>query len=257
MINIKSPEEIKAMQKGGMKLSEISAGLREKVKPEITTMDLEEAARKLFDKKKMKPAFLNYGSPPFPASICTSLNHEIVHGIPSEGKRLKEGDIISIDVGGIWEGLYVDMAFTVRVGKPEKKHKKLISVTEKALEAGIKMMIAGNQLYDISWAIQQEAENNGYNVVRELVGHGIGRRLHEHPNVPNYGKKGTGMKLKNGVVLALEPMLNMGTHRIKYRDDGWTVVTEDEKFSSHFEKTVAITKNGPKVLTEYLWKKTS
>ncbi len=252
MVDIKNLTEIKIMYTGGQLLSEIARELKNMVSSGITTMHLDKKARKLFKKKKLLPAFLNYGNPPFPATICTSVNEEIVHGIPSMDKVLKEGDIISIDIGGIWQGFYTDMAFTVGVGKIGKKEKDLIEVTKKALEMGISKMYTNNKLYDISHAIQQVAESAGYSVVKDLVGHGIGRKLHEPPQVPNYGRKNTGLILKSGMVLALEPMINVGKYNIRTKEDNWTVVTEDGQLSCHFENTVAITEKGHRNLTDLL-----
>lgn len=252
MVDIKNLTEINIMYTGGQLLSEIARELKNMVSPGITTMHLDKKARKLFKKKKLLPAFLNYGNPPFPAVICTSVNEEIVHGVPSMDKVLKEGDIISIDIGGIWQGFYTDMAFTVGVGKIGKKEKDLIEVTKKALEMGISKMYTNNKLYDISHAIQQVAESAGYSVVKDLVGHGLGRKLHEPPQVPNYGRKNTGLILKSGMVLALEPMINVGKYNIRTKEDNWTVVTEDGQLSCHFEKTVAITEKGHRNLTDLL-----
>lgn len=250
MIDIKTPAEINVMHTCGQLLSEIAWELNNMVHPGITTMDMDKKARKLFKKKNVVPAFLNYGNPPFPAAICSSINQEIVHGIPSKDRVLKDGDIISIDIGGIWQGFYTDMAFTVGIGRIGKKEKDLIRVTQKALETGTSKMYTNNKLYDISWAIQQVAQKAGYSVVRDLVGHGIGRKLHESPQVPNYGKKNTGIDLQVGVVIALEPMFNAGTYKIKTKEDTWTIETADGQLSCHFENTVAITKKGPKKLTE-------
>lgn len=238
------------MYTGGQLLSEIARELKNMVRPGITTMDMDKKARRLFKKKHVGPAFLNYGNPSFPAAVCTSINQEIVHGIPSKERVLIEGDIISVDIGGIWQGFYTDMAFTVGVGKIGKKKKDLISVTRKALEAGTSKMYTNNKLYDISWVVEQVAKKAGYSVVRDLVGHGIGRKLHEPPQVPNYGKKNTGINLQEGLVIALEPMFNMGTYKIKTKEDAWTVETADGQISCHFENTVAITKKGPKDLTD-------
>lgn len=250
MIDIKTPAEIDIMYAGGQILSEIAQVLKNMIESGVSTMDLDKKSRQLFKKKKMKPAFLNYGVPPFPATICTSINQEVVHGIPSKNRILKDGDIASIDIGGIWKGFYVDMAFTAGVGKIGKKEKDLINITRKALETGTSKLYTSNKLYDVSSAIQQVAERAGYSVVRDLVGHGIGRNLHEAPQVPNYGRKNTGIKLEAGMVLALEPMVNVGTYKVRTKEDNWTVETADGKLSCHFENTVAVTKRGPRNLTE-------
>ncbi|MBN2407959.1 MAG: type I methionyl aminopeptidase [Elusimicrobia bacterium] len=249
MLDLKTDREIDIMHDCGQKLSEIARELKEMIRPGINTAEIDIKARKLFKKNKLRPAFLNYGSPPFPATICTSINEEVVHGIPSPGRVLEEGDIISVDIGGVWKGFFTDMAFTAGVGSISEEKKRLLSVTRKALESGTEKMCEEFKLFDVSWTIQQVAENAGYSVVRELVGHGIGRKLHESPQVPNYGRKGTGIKLEKGLVLAIEPMLNMGTHRIKVKDDKWTIETEDGKCSCHFENTVAVTSGGPRILT--------
>jgi len=238
------------MKEGGDLLSQIALELKNMVAPGITTMDLEKKSRELFKKKKLKPAFLGYGTPPFPATICASVDEEIVHGIPSDKKRLESGQIISIDLGGFWKEFCVDMAFTTAVGKISREAARLINVTKKSLAAGIEKACPGNRLYDISWEIQQVAENAGCSVVRDLVGHGIGRKMHEPPQVPNYGRKNSGIPLEPGMVLALEPMVNAGKYTIKTKDDGWTVVTSDGMLSCHYEKTVAVTGKGPLVLTD-------
>jgi methionyl aminopeptidase len=249
MIDLKSPAEIEIMYEGGQMLSEIAAELKQMVSSGVTTFDIDKKARELFKKKNMRPAFLNFGEPPFPATICTSINKEIVHGIPSKDKVLEPGDIISIDLGGVWKDFCTDMAFTVGVGEIGSKQQDLIDVTRKALEIGISKMYTSNKLYTISWAIQQVAEDAGYSVVRDLVGHGIGRKLHEPPQVPNFGRKDTGMKLQAGMVMALEPMFNVGSYEIDIEDDDWTIVTADGELSCHFEHTVAITEKGPRQLT--------
>lgn len=252
-IKVKSLQEIQIMKTGGHLLSEVALELKEMISPGITTKDLEEKSYREFERKGLKPAFLNYGKPPYPSIICTSVNHEIVHGIPSENKSLKDGDIISIDIGAIWEGYYVDMAFTQGVGRFGKLQKDLIRTTKKALKIGTQKMNKNNKLHDISAAIQNVAEKKGYNVVRDLVGHGIGKKLHESPQIPNYGMKNTGIQLKPGMVFAIEPMVNVGTYEIKVLEDEWTVVTADGKLSCHFENTIAIMKNGPMKLTESTW----
>ena len=253
MIDLKNPEEIGIMKAGGRLLSEAARELKERVRPGITTKDLDNRATALLREKEMKEAFLNYGTPPFPAAICTSINDEVVHGIPSADRVLNEGDIISIDIGGVWNGFFVDMAFTVPVGKVSDRANRLIKITRQALESAISKMYTSCKLGDVSWTIQKTAESEGYNVVRDLVGHGVGRNLHEPPNVPNYGKKKSGIKLEPGLVLALEPMLNEGSGSVIYDDDGWTVRTADGGLSCHFEHTVAVTENGPEPLTEFEW----
>ncbi len=248
MIYYKSKEEIDKISQSGKLLTEIAGALKEMVKPGVSTLDLEEKARKLFKERNIQPAFLNYGEPPYPAYLCTSVNEEVVHGIPRKDKILKQGDIISIDLGGIKDNFYSDMAFTVDVGKLDGSLKKLLDITREALENGISKMYTNRKLYDISWAIQKTAQDAGYTVVKDLVGHGIGRDLHESPQVPNYGSPDTGIQLKEGLVIALEPMINMGEDKIETKGDKWTVVTSDGKPSCHFENTVAVTSNGPEIL---------
>ena len=249
MVRLKSKAEIEKMSEGGHLLSEIARGIKSMISPGISTIELDEYARKQFKKKQLKPAFLNYGSPPFPATICTSLNDEIVHGIPSAERILKNGDIITVDLGGIWSGFYVDMAFTVGVGRIKKQALRLLNTTKKAFSRAVSQMYVGNRLHDISWAIQSTADEAGFSVVRDLVSHGIGRHLHEEPQLPNFGKKNTGIKLKEGLVLAIEPMINIGGWKIKTKDDKWTIATYDGSLSCHFENTVALSKNGPELLT--------
>jgi len=254
MITLKSIREIDTMRKAGKALSEASARIRETVSAGMSTGDLDFIAREELEKRGLEPAFLNYGNPPFPASICTSINDEIVHGIPSNERVLNQGDILSVDIGGVFEEFYVDMAFTLAVGNADKAAERLMSVTRKALEAGIGKMYTSLRLGDLSSAVQRVAESAGFSVVRELVGHGIGRELHEAPNVPNYGIEGRGMVLETGLVLAIEPMLIDGDNpSIKYADDDWTVKTASGKNSAHFENTVAVTESGPLMITDFLW----
>ncbi|MDA3792857.1 MAG: type I methionyl aminopeptidase [Elusimicrobia bacterium] len=248
MIYYKSPDEIEVMAEGGRILTRISRDIKEMVQPGISTKDIDERAVVLFKKNGMEPAFLNYGRPPYPATVCTSINHEVVHGIPSVKRKVNEGDIVSIDIGGIYRGFCADMAFTATAGEVSLKVKELINSTREALNAGINKMIAGNRLYDISAAIQGVAEKKGYSLVRDLVGHGIGKNLHEAPQVPNFGKSGTGPVLKEGLVIAIEPMVNVGGYGIVTADDQWTISTADGKLSCHWEKTVALTGDGPRVL---------
>ncbi len=250
MVELKSRDDINIMYYGGQLLTEICKELKSLIRADISTLELEDNAKRLFKKKKLNPAFLNYNK--FPATICTSINDEIVHGIPSADRILKDGDIISVDLGGIWRGFYIDMAFTTGVGVVKKKTQKMIEVTKKALKAGMSKMQVGNKLHDISWSIQRVAENSGFNVVRDLVGHGIGKKLHESPHIPNFGKKNTGMILKSGMVFAIEPMLTIGRYEINTKQDGWTVETKDGSLSSHFEDTIAITEKGFKCLTNVL-----
>jgi len=247
MIILKSPKEIKKMGKGGQIVARVCQELIEKVKPGVTTKELDRAAFKLIKMHRAHPAFLGFRG--FPASICTSVNDQVVHGIPGS-YDLREGDIIGIDFGVLYQGYYSDMAVTLPVGNISKDAQKLIHITRIALNSGIAQMVPGNRLYDISAAIQECAESNGFSVVRDLVGHGIGQKMHEEPQIPNFGRRFTGPYLKTGMVFALEPMVNMNGHEVKTLDDNWTVVTADGSLSCHFEHTVAITDNGPEILTE-------
>ena len=246
-IRLKSSAEIEVMRRNGVIVAEVLRVLQENVRPGSTTMDLERIAEEEIQKRRALPAFKGYKGYPF--CLCTSLNSEVVHGMPSVKKVLKEGDIISIDCGVFFEGFYGDSAVTVPVGNISDGAGRLIDATAASLEKAIEQAREGNRLYDISHAIQQFVEAQGYSVVREFVGHGIGRELHEPPQVPNFGLPGKGVRLKAGMVLAIEPMINMGDSPVRVLDDGWTAVTADGKLSAHFEHTVAITPGGPYVLT--------
>lgn len=255
MIYLKSPEEIAILREGGKILAQILEDLRKAVKPGIKTIELDRLAESLVFKYGAKASFKNYqpsfnheGQGGYPASVCVSVNEEVVHGIPGE-RILKEGDIVSLDMGVLHKRYYTDAALTVGVGKISPKAKKLINVTKKSLELAIGETKIGNRLGDIGWAVQHYVEKNGFSVVRDLVGHGVGKFIHEEPEIPNYGRKGAGLKLKEGMVLAFEPMVNIGKFGVKVLPDGWTFVTIDKSLSAHFEHTVAITKNGPEVLT--------
>ncbi|MBQ9955559.1 MAG: type I methionyl aminopeptidase [Eggerthellaceae bacterium] len=243
----KSPAEIEAMREAGRVSAKALRIVGEHVRPGVSTLELDEIAEAVIRAEGGVPAFKGYGG--FPGSICASVNEQIVHGIPSRRVVLKEGDIISIDTGAVVDGWVGDNAFTYAVGKIRPELKKLLEVTEKSMWAGISAARVGNRLGDIGHAVQTVAESAGYSVVREYVGHGIGREMHEDPNVPNYGRPHTGVKLAAGMVLAIEPMVNMGTHLTRQMPDGWLVCTRDGKPSAHFEKTVAITEAGPVVLT--------
>jgi methionyl aminopeptidase len=221
--------------------------LREQVKPGVTTADLDRLAEEFITREGATPAFKGYRG--YPATLCTSVNEEVVHGIPSSRRRREEGDIIGIDVGAIVEGFYGDAAVTLPVGRVSEEAARLMRVTEAALDAGLAQVRVGNRLSDISHAVQTVAEDAGYSVVTDFVGHGIGRNLHEDPQVPNFGKPGEGPRLKEGLVLAIEPMVNVGGHEVEVLSDRWTVVTRDKSLSAHFEHTIAITPAGPKVLT--------
>jgi len=246
MIIGKSKRELEKMRAAGQLVGKVLQSLREMVEPGITTMEVDRAAEKMIRDAGALPTFKGYNG--FPYSICASVNEQIVHGFPSD-YRLKEGDIFSIDCGVTLEGFVGDTATTVPVGTVGDDWLKLIRITEECLDRAIQQCRAGNHLGDIGWAVQQHAEAHGYSVVRDYVGHGIGRRMHEDPQIPNYGRPGLGQKIKNGYVFAVEPMLNLGSHYTKVLSDGWTVVTLDGQPSAHAEHTIAITEEGPEVLT--------
>jgi methionyl aminopeptidase len=246
MIIGKSKRELEKMRAAGRLVGQVREHLRALVKPGITTMELDREAEKMIRDAGALPTFKGYNG--FPYSICASVNEQIVHGFPSQ-YVLKEGDIFSVDCGVTLEGFVGDTATTVPVGNVDEEKQRLMRVTEECLDRAIQQCHAGNHLGDIGWAVQQHAEANGYSVVRDYVGHGIGRRMHEDPQIPNYGRPGMGPKIKNGYVFAIEPMVNQGSHFTKVLSDGWTVVTIDGKPSAHFEHTIAITEEGPEVLT--------
>jgi methionyl aminopeptidase len=214
----------------------------------VTTMELDRFAESYLKSKKATPAFKGYKG--FPATLCTSINEQVVHGIPSSKVKLSNGDILSIDIGVLYNRFYGDAAITLPVGKINKRAEKLLEVTKKSLEFGIEKAVMNNRLHDISYAIQAYVENQGFSIVRDFVGHGIGRNLHEEPQIPNFGKRGQGPRLKKGMTLAIEPMVNEGTWEVQILKDGWTAVTKDRLLSSHFEHTVAVTSNGPLILTK-------
>lgn len=251
MIELKSPSEIERMRKPARIVAEILASLAERVAPGVTTGDLDRIAEGMIEKSGARSAFKNYrvGSAVFPAVLCTSLNEEIVHGIPSDGRELMEGDIIGLDFGVEYGGYYGDSARTVPVGEIDEESKRLIEVTERSLYAGIDHLRSGERLGDVGSTVQEIAEEAGYSVVREFVGHGIGQALHEEPQVPNYGDRGRGRALRVGMVLAVEPMVNMGDPGVRVLNDGWTAVTADGCRSAHFEHTIAVTADGPEILT--------
>lgn len=247
MIILKSPDEVEKIRASDVIVANILNELRGIIKPGITTIELDRYSEELALKMGAKPAFKGYRGYPF--SLCTSINREVVHGMPSD-RVLKAGDIISLDFGIYHEGYYGDSAITVPVGEVSSVAQALIVTTEEALYRGIKEMRAGNRLCDISAAVQECVEAAGFSVVRDFVGHGIGRSLHEEPQIPNYGVRGRGVKLEVGMVFAIEPMVNEGTYKVKVLDDGWTVVTADGKLSAHFEHSVAISENGPVILSK-------
>ena len=246
MIIIKNDNEVSLMRKAGKIVGETLLLLEEKVKPGITTAELDKIAEEFITKHGAKPSFKGlYG---FPSSLCISVNEQVIHGIPSD-YLLKEGDIISIDCGAFINGFHGDAARTFPVGKINLEAEKLIRITKESFFKGIEYARIGNNLSDISHEIQSYVETAGFSVVRDYVGHGIGRKVHEDPNVPNYGKAGKGPKLVKGMVLAIEPMVNAGKHYVKTLKNGWTVVTKDSSLSAHYENTVAIMPDGPEILT--------
>jgi methionyl aminopeptidase len=249
MIIGKSKKEIEKMRAAGQLVGQVLSQLREMVEPGVATIDLDHAAEKMIRDGGALPTFKGYNG--FPYSICASINEQVVHGFPSAYK-LKDGDLFSIDIGATLEGFVGDTATTVPVGKPDQRLLNLIRVTGECLDLAIEQCWPGKHLGDIGWAVQQHAEANGYSVVRDYVGHGIGRRMHEDPQIPNYGKPGLGPKIKAGYVFAIEPMVNIGTHHTKVLSDGWTVVTVDGQPSAHVEHTIAISEEGPEVLTRVL-----
>jgi methionyl aminopeptidase len=246
VINIKSDMEIQYMRDAGKVVSGVLALIEQVVKPGITTEDLDKLAEDFIVKQGAKPSFKGYCG--FPASICTSVNNEVVHGIPTN-RSLLEGDIISIDCGAVLNGYHGDAARTFPVGKVSDEAARLIEVTKNSFFKGVEKAVIGNRLSDISAAIQCYAEEHGYSVVRDFVGHGIGTSMHEDPEIPNYGTPSKGPKLVHGMVLAIEPMINMGKHYVKVESNKWTVVTRDGSLSAHYENTVAILKQGPEILT--------
>ncbi len=250
MIILKTKEEIENIRIANQMTGEILKILKSKVKPGITTEYLNDVAEEESKKRNVRCGFKGYGG--FPKALCTSINEEIVHGIPSRKRKLKEGDIISLDFGVIYNGFYGDSAITVAVGHIDDEKRKLMDVTKESLYRGIAQAHAGNYLYDISEAVQSYAESFGYGVIRDYTGHGIGRNLHEDPQVPNYvpTKEDRGPMLRVGMTIAIEPMISVGTWRTKTLKNGWTVITADKKPSAHFEHTIAITEDGPIILSE-------
>ena len=245
---LKTPEELDRMREASRAVAETLKGMEKLVKPGVRTSELDRYAEDSLRSRGVEPGFKGYRG--YPATICASRNEVVVHGIPSD-EKLQEGDLISVDLGGIKDGYYGDSAVTFPVGAVAAETEKLIDVTREALAEGIKQARVGNRLHDISWAVQCKAEGAGFSVVRDYVGHGIGRNLHEDPQVPNFGGPGSGPRLKAGMVLAIEPMVNRGTANVQLQDDGWAVVTADGELSAHFEHTVAIMESGPEVLTAW------
>jgi methionyl aminopeptidase len=246
-IMIKTAQEIEKMRISGKALRQVHNAIAPHVVPGASTMDLEEIAVKKIAELGAIAAFKGYHG--FPAALCTSINEEVVHGMPNAKRVLKEGDILSIDCGVIIDGFYSDAAVTYPIGQVSAQIRKLLDVTQASLEEAIQQCQVGGRLFDISSAVQQVCEAEGFGVVREFVGHGIGRAMHEDPQVPNFGERGKGPRLKAGMVLAIEPMINAGGPEVHVLKDGWTAVTNDGSYSAHFEHTIAITKDGPLVLT--------
>jgi len=248
MIILKSPDEVAKMRVAGGIVAETIETVLAAVEPGVSTADLDVVAEAFIRERKATPSFKGYRG--FPASICASLNEEVVHGIPSPKRILKEGDVLSLDFGAIWDGYHADSAVTVFVGEPPTAEaEKLVLVTEEALEAGISQIRPGGRLSNISNAVQQVVEGAGFSVVREYVGHGVGRSLHEDPQIPNYGLPGRGPELRPGLVVAVEPMVTMGDWKTRVLADDWTVVTADGSLAAHFEHTIAVTEDGREVLT--------
>lgn len=246
MVPLKSERELELLKASGAIAGKIINKLRESIKPGMRTIEIDSLAEELVLKEKANPAFKGYRG--FPASVCISVNEEIVHGIPGE-KVLKEGDIVSIDLGVEYQGYFSDVAVTVPLGKVDAKTKKLVEVAKAALSEGIKQAQVEGRLSDISYAIQNYVERNGFSVVRQFVGHGIGSQLHEEPEIANFGSAGRGPVLRSGMVFAIEPMVNMGGWEAEILENGWTAVTKDRQPSAHFEHTIAVTEKGPKILT--------
>jgi len=251
MIFLKSAREIEILRRANVIVAEILQTLRQKLTPGLTTAELDALAEELTYKKKARPAFKGYmmAGRVFPRSLCTSINEEIVHGIPSD-RVLRDGDIVGLDFGVIYDGFYGDSAITVGVGKVSEEAQRLMRVTEEALYKGIGQLREGKRLGDLSSVIQTTVEGAGFSVVRAFVGHGIGKKLHEEPPVPNYGEPDRGLRLREGMVLAIEPMVNAGGCEVEIKEDGWTAVTKDGSLAAHFEHSVAITKNGPYILSK-------
>lgn len=248
MIYYKTAEEIEKMRRPNKVVAEILLEIRNLIKPGVSTEELDRFAESVITKRGGRPAFKGYRD--YPATLCTSINEQVVHGIPSPNVKLREGDVISIDVGVECDGWFGDAARTFPVGKINPDDEKLLRITRECLESAVKVIEKSRRLSDIGYAVQTHAESNGFSVVRDYVGHGIGRQMHESPQIPNYGNPGRGPHLRPGMVLAVEPMINAGSWETEVREDGWTVVTADGKKSAHFENTIAVTDNGPDILSE-------
>ena len=247
MIELKSAREIALMRAGGHLLADVVDRLRETVRPGLSTLEIDEDVEAFIRGRGALPAFKGYRG--FPATVCISINEEVVHGIPSAHRRIKEGDVVGLDLGCIVEGYYADCAFTLAIGDVPPKVQQLLDVTRESLDVAIAECRPGRRLSDVSHAVQAHVERHGFSVVRAFVGHGIGRALHEDPQIPNFGDPGRGPQLRPGMVLAIEPMVTMGSWEVKVLDDGWTAVTRDGSLAAHFEHTIAVTEDGPEVLT--------
>lgn len=248
MIYFKTKEEIELLRKSSLLVAETHAEVAKHIQSGVTTKEMDKVAEEFINDNGGKPGFKGYNG--FPATLCISINDEVVHGIPGSAV-LKDGDIVSVDCGVLMNGFYGDSAFTYSVGVVTEEAEKLMQVTKEALYKGIEMAIEGNRLGDIGYAIQNHTENNGFSVVRDLVGHGVGRNLHEKPEVPNYGKRGSGIKLKEGMVIAIEPMVNAGRYHVSAMNDNWTIKTKDGSLSAHFEHTIAVKKEKADILSSF------
>ena len=254
-VTLKTDEEIALIRESSLLVSKTLGELSKHIRPGVSTLELDQVAETFIRDHGGVPAFKNYspsfGDSPFPATLCTSLNHEVVHGLPSERVILGEGDILSVDCGVLKDGYYGDSAYTFAVGEISAKKRRLMQITKEALYKGIEQAVAGKRLGEISYAVQRHAETYGYSVVREMVGHGLGKQLHEAPEVPNYGRRRSGPVLQSGMVLAIEPMINMGKRHIKVADDGWTVFAKDLQPSAHYEHSIVVQNGQPLILSTF------
>lgn len=255
MISLKTGKDVSAMRAAGKIVADVLEYMKELAEPGVDTLTLDERARELIEKSEAKPAFLGYKVPgvprPFPGALCVSINEEVVHGIPNRKRLLQEGDIVSIDVGVLFGGYYGDAAYTYAVGHVGEERRRLLEVTRKSLDLAIDAAVSGNTIGDIGHAVESFAVPEGYGIVRNYAGHGIGRRLHEPPQVPNFGKPGQGITLKAGMTIAIEPMIMSGNEEVETLPDLWTVVTSDRSDAAHFEKTVLVTEDAPEILTPW------
>ncbi|MDC0339427.1 type I methionyl aminopeptidase [Flavobacteriales bacterium] len=248
MVFYKTKEEIELLRESSLLVGKTLAEVAKLIKPGVTTLQLDKIAEEFIRDNGAEPGFLGYGG--FPNTLCTSVNEAVVHGVPN-GKPLIDGDIVSVDCGTLMNGFYGDSAYTFEIGEVTPEIHKLLEVTKECLNRAVEAAVSGNRIGDIGYAVQKHAEDNGYGVVRELVGHGLGRGLHEKPEVPNYGRRGRGLKMKEGLVIAIEPMINLGVKEVSQLEDGWTIVTKDRKPSAHFEHDVAIGKGKAEVLSTF------